>query len=224
MAEASNDTRGGDFAPHAATLDGDGDENEETSEVFLSVLVHHGQVGLSFYDSKDCTLHVMPDTVDNRDLSLLDRIIQELSPRVLITSAKQERSLARFIRALGSNPDYSPEIVVYPNADFGLEVSKQRLLSAHLPFLPPSITEKDRLPYLSSCIPFDSVLMVRTIGALLKCLDRRRVGVELEESSMPVPILQFLTYSLYDLKNLSSIWNSFIIVIGSIRIGLVYHQ
>ncbi|GAA6079277.1 mutS protein homolog 5 isoform X1 [Tachysurus ichikawai] len=198
MAESGTEARGGEFTSLAASLNGDEDEHEETSEVFLSVLVHHSQVGLSFYDSKDCTLHVMPDTLDNRDLSLLNRIIQELSPRVLITSAKQEGSLARFIRALGSNPDYRPEIVVYPNADFGQEVSKQRLLSAHLPFLPPSITEKDRLPYLSSCIPFDSVLMVRTIGALLKCLDRRRVGVELEESSMPVPILQFLTYTLAD--------------------------
>ncbi|XP_060744144.1 mutS protein homolog 5 [Tachysurus vachellii] len=198
MAESGTEVRGGEFTSWAASLNGDEDEHEETSEVFLSVLVHHSQVGLSFYDSKDCTLHVMPDTLDNRDLSLLDRIIQELSPRVLITSAKQEGSLARFIRALGSNPDYRPEIVVYPNADFGQEVSKQRLLSAHLPFLPPSIMEKDRLPYLSSCIPFDSVLMVRTIGALLKCLDRRRVGVELEDSSMPVPILQFLTYTLAD--------------------------
>ncbi|XP_047676987.1 mutS protein homolog 5 isoform X3 [Tachysurus fulvidraco] len=198
MAESGTEARGGEFTSWAASLNGDEDEHEETSEVLLSVLVHHNQVGLSFYDSKDCTLHVMPDTLDNRDLSLLDRIIQELSPRVLITSAKQEGSLARFIRALGSNPDYRPEIVVYPNADFGQEVSKQRLLSAHLPFLPPSITEKDRLPYLGSCIPFDSVLMVRTIGALLKCLDRRRVGVELEESSMPVPILQFLIYTLAD--------------------------
>ncbi|KAF5889927.1 mutS protein 5, partial [Clarias magur] len=198
MAEASIDnvTHVGDFASRDAGLDGD--ENEETSEVLLCVLVHHGQVGLSFYDSKDCSLNVMPDTVDNRDLSLLDRIVHELSPRVLITSAKQERSLSRFIRALASNPDYRQEIVVYPNANFGLEVSKQRLLSAHLPFLPPSITEKDRLTYLSSCISFDSVLMMRTIGALLKCLDRRRVGVELEESSVPVPILQFLTYSLSD--------------------------
>ncbi|KAK3560765.1 hypothetical protein QTP86_019211, partial [Hemibagrus guttatus] len=197
MAEASNEAQGD------VSVSLDGDESEETSEVFLSVLVHHGQVGLSFYDSKDCTLYVMADTVDNRDLSLLDRIIQELSPCVLITSAKQERSLVRFIRALGSNPDYRPEIVVYPNADFGLEVSKQRLLLAHLPFLPPSITEKDRIPYLSSLISFDSVLMaspidVRTIGALLKCLDRRRVGVELEESTMAVPILQFLTYTLAD--------------------------
>ncbi|XP_053363049.1 mutS protein homolog 5 [Clarias gariepinus] len=200
MAEASIDnvTQVGDFASRAAGLDGDENENEETSEVLLCVLVHHGQVGLSFYDSKDCSLNVMPDTVDNRDLSLLDRIVHELSPHVLITSAKQERSLSRFIRALASNPDCRPEIVVYPNANFGLEVSKQRLLAAHLPFLPQSITEKDRLTYLSSCIPFDSVLMMRTIGSLLKCLDRRRVGVELEERSVPVPILQFLTYSLSD--------------------------
>lgn len=38
---------------------------------------------------------------------------------------------------------------------------------------------------------------LRTIGALLKCLDRRRVGVELEDSSVGVPILQILTYKLY---------------------------
>lgn len=42
----------------------------------------------------------------------------------------------------------------------GLEVGKQRLLSAHLPLLPASITERDRMSYLSSCITFDSPLMV----------------------------------------------------------------
>uniref|UniRef100_A0A3Q3EP45 Uncharacterized protein n=1 Tax=Labrus bergylta TaxID=56723 RepID=A0A3Q3EP45_9LABR len=78
----------------------------------------------------------------------------------------------------------------------GLEVGKQRLLSAHLPFLPASITERDKLSYLSSCISFDSPLMMRAVGALLKCLDRRRVGVELEDSSVGVPILQFHAYTL----------------------------
>ncbi|XP_076832960.1 mutS protein homolog 5 isoform X2 [Brachyhypopomus gauderio] len=152
------------------SLNGD-EEDEEHSEVFLSVFVLHDQLGLSFYDSRDYTLHFMPDTKDSTDLHLLDR---------------------------GSNPDYRPEIVVYPNADFGVEVSKQRLLSAHLPFVPSSVTERDRISYLSSCVPFDSVIMLRTVGALLKCLDRRRVGVELEDSSVGVPVLQFLTYTLAD--------------------------
>uniref|UniRef100_W5K140 MutS protein homolog 5 n=1 Tax=Astyanax mexicanus TaxID=7994 RepID=W5K140_ASTMX len=175
-----------------------GDENEAPSEVLLSVFAQHGQVGLSFYDSKDCTLHFMPDTSDNRDLTILDKVIQEISPNVIITSAKQERNMAQFIKGLGSNPNYRQEIVVYPSANFRVEVSKQRLLSAHLPFLPSSITENEKIPYLSSCIPFDSVLMLRSIGGLLKCLDRRRVGVELEDSSVGVPILQLLTYTLND--------------------------
>ena len=42
----------------------------------------------------------------------------------------------------------------------GLEVGKQRLLSAHLPFLPASISESEKMSYLSSCISFDSPLMV----------------------------------------------------------------
>ncbi|KAJ8354533.1 hypothetical protein SKAU_G00221000 [Synaphobranchus kaupii] len=174
------------------------DEEELSSEVYLSVLVHNGKLGLSFYDSRDYTLHYMPDTVDNSDLQLLNKVVQEVCPSVLITSAKQERSMAEFIKAVSASSDYKPDIVLYPNVDFGLEVSKQRLLSAHLPSLPPSITEKERIPYLSSCLPFDCTLMLRSIGALLKCLDKRRVGVELEDSSVGVPIFQFQIYTLKD--------------------------
>uniref|UniRef100_A0A8C5FG24 DNA mismatch repair proteins mutS family domain-containing protein n=1 Tax=Gadus morhua TaxID=8049 RepID=A0A8C5FG24_GADMO len=178
-----------------ASLNGD-EEEEESPEVRDShcVLAQHGQVGLCFYDSKDYTLHYMADTPDSTDLNLLERVIQEISPHVIITSAKQERSMVRFMHTLGSIPDYKPEVVTYPCVDFGLEVSKQRLLSAHLPFLPASIT--DRLSYLTSYMSFDSPLMLRSLGALLKCLDRRRVGVELEDSSVGVPILQFHTYTL----------------------------
>ncbi|XP_060905407.1 mutS protein homolog 5 [Labrus mixtus] len=165
-------------------------------QVLLSVFAQHGQVALCFYDSNDSSLHYMKDTPDNYELHLLARVIQELSPNVIITSAKQEHCMTRFLQKLGANPDYKPEVVIYPFVDFGLEVGKQRLLSAHLPFLPASITERDKLSYLSSCISFDSPLMLRAVGALLKCLDRRRVGVELEDSSVGVPILQFRAYTL----------------------------
>ncbi|XP_035493233.2 mutS protein homolog 5 isoform X3 [Scophthalmus maximus] len=174
-----------------------GDEEEEDSPaVLLSVLAQHGQVGLCFYHSEDSTLHYMIDTPDNHELHLLARVIQEVSPNLIITSAKQERCMTLFLQQLGSNPDYKPEVVTYPYADFGLEVSKQRLFAAYLPFLPPSISERDKMSYLSSCISFESPLMLRTVGALLKCLDRRRVGVELEDSSVRVPILQFNAYTL----------------------------
>uniref|UniRef100_A0A3P8RTP1 MutS protein homolog 5 n=1 Tax=Amphiprion percula TaxID=161767 RepID=A0A3P8RTP1_AMPPE len=118
----------------------------------------------------------MVDTPDNHELHLLTRI-QEVSPHVIITSAKQERCMTRYLQEL-------------------LEVGKQRLLSANLPFLPSCISDRDRMSYLSSCISFDSPLMLRAVGALLKCLDRRRVGVELEDSSVGVPILQFHAYTV----------------------------
>ncbi|XP_066516278.1 mutS protein homolog 5 isoform X2 [Hoplias malabaricus] len=185
-----------DLQYRPASLDGDENDGPSEYKIFLSVLVCQCQVGLSFYDSRDCTLHFMPDKIDNRDLQLLDRVIQEISPNVIITSAKQEQYVAQFIKGLASNPDYKPEIVVYPSADFGIEVCKQRLQSAHIPFLPASISEKERILYLSSCISFDSVTMLRSIGGLLKCLYRRRVGVELEDSNVGVPILQLCPYTL----------------------------
>ncbi|KAF7669713.1 hypothetical protein LDENG_00147140 [Lucifuga dentata] len=188
--------RGGEGAGFAPSINGEEEEEQESPEVLLSVLVQQGHLGLCFYDSKDCSLHYMADTPDDYKLHLLTRVIQEVSPHVIITSAKQERSMTCFLQQLGSNPDYNPEIVTYPYVDFGLEVSKQRLLSSTLPFLPSSISEREKMSYLSSCICFDSPLMLRAVGALLKCLDRRRVGVELEDSSIGVPILQFHAYTL----------------------------
>lgn len=49
----------------------------------------------------------------------------------------------------------------------GLEVGKQRLLSAHLPFLPASISESEKMSYLSSCISFDSPLMVSHLSTYI---------------------------------------------------------
>ncbi|XP_030014274.1 mutS protein homolog 5 [Sphaeramia orbicularis] len=190
------------FSPAGTDID---DEDEEDSpEVLLSVTVQHGQVGLSFYESKDSSLNYMLDTPDNYELHLLTRVIQEVKPNVLIISAKQESSMTRFLQQLATNPDYKPEVVTYPYVDFGLEVGKQRLLSAHLPFLPVSLSEREKMSYLSSCISFDSPLMLRAVGALLKCLDRRRVGVELEDSSIGVPILQFNSYTLKGVVKIDS--------------------
>uniref|UniRef100_A0A3B3TXS7 MutS protein homolog 5 n=1 Tax=Poecilia latipinna TaxID=48699 RepID=A0A3B3TXS7_9TELE len=173
-----------------------------------SVLVQRGQLGLCFYDSGDSSLHYMVDSPDNYELHLLSRVIQEVRPHIILTSAKQERCLTQYLQQLGSDPHYKPEVVTYPYVDFGLEVGKQRLLSAHLPFLPPCISERDKMSYLSSCITFDSPLMLRAVGALLKCLDRRRVGVELEDSTVGVPILKEVVYIDRDTYSVLQIFKS----------------
>ncbi|XP_021164522.2 mutS protein homolog 5 [Fundulus heteroclitus] len=195
MAVAREDPRGSlVFGAPGRNLEEE--EEDDQAAVLLSVLVQQGQLGLCFYNSENSSLHYMVDSPDNKELHLLSRVIQEVRPHLILTSAKQERCLTQYLQQLGSDPHYRPEVVTYPYVDFGLEVGKQRLLSAHLPFLPPHISERDKMSYLSSCITFDSPLMLRAVGALLKCLDRRRVGVELEDSSVGVPILQFNAYTL----------------------------
>ncbi|XP_069491252.1 mutS protein homolog 5 isoform X2 [Ambystoma mexicanum] len=68
--------------------------------------------------------------------------------------------------------------------------------------MPSHLTETERILYLSSVIPFDSPTMVRALGGLLKFLERRRIGVELEDLTVGVPILAFKKFSLTHIVNM----------------------
>nr|XP_011767136.1 mutS protein homolog 5 isoform X4 [Macaca nemestrina] len=88
----------------------------------------------------------------------------------------------------------------------GLEISKQRLLSGNYSFIPDSMTATEKILFLSSIIPFDCLLtipsQVRALGGLLKFLGRRRIGVELEDYNVSVPILGFKKFMLTHLVNI----------------------
>ncbi|XP_070312872.1 mutS protein homolog 5 isoform X5 [Odocoileus virginianus] len=84
----------------------------------------------------------------------------------------------------------------------GLEISKQRLLSGNYSFIPDSMTTTEKILFLSSIIPFDCLLMVRALGGLLKFLGRRRIGVELEDYNVSVPILGFKKFVLTHLVSI----------------------
>ncbi|XP_069707076.1 mutS protein homolog 5 [Phaenicophaeus curvirostris] len=181
-------------------------EDQECSETHMSVLWYAGQLAITYYDTEDCSIYFMPDVADNEDLKLLQKVIEEVSPRCIVTSAKQDQNIAKFLTNLTTNNGdkdiRKPEIVLFPNIDFGLEVSKQRILSRQFPFIPSHMTATEKILYLSSIIPFESPLMIRALGGLLKFLDRRRIGVELEDSTTAVPILAFKKYVLSDTVNM----------------------
>uniref|UniRef100_A0A452UEB4 MutS homolog 5 n=1 Tax=Ursus maritimus TaxID=29073 RepID=A0A452UEB4_URSMA len=84
----------------------------------------------------------------------------------------------------------------------GLEISKQRLLSGNYAFIPDSMTTTEKILFLSSVIPFDCLLTVRALGGLLKFLGRRRIGVELEDYNVSVPILGFKKFVLTHLVSI----------------------
>ncbi|XP_061003045.1 mutS protein homolog 5 isoform X4 [Dama dama] len=181
------------------------EEEEEPAEIHLCVLWNSGYLGIAYYDTSDSTIHFMPDAPDHESLKLLQRVLDEIDPRSVVTSAKQDENMTRFLRKLASQEHREPkrpEIIFLPNVDFGLEISKQRLLSGNYSFIPDSMTTTEKILFLSSIIPFDSLLMVRALGGLLKFLGRRRIGVELEDYNVSVPILGFKKFVLTHLVSI----------------------
>ncbi|XP_047590537.1 mutS protein homolog 5 isoform X5 [Lutra lutra] len=185
---------------------GEAEENEqELAETHLCVLWASGYLGIAYYDTSDSTIHFMPDAPDQESLRLLQRVLDEINPRSIVTSAKQDENMTRFLGKLASQEHREPkrpEIVFLPSVDFGLEISKQRLLSGNYAFIPDSMTATEKILFLSSIIPFDSILTVRALGGLLKFLGRRRIGVELEDYNVSVPILGFKKFVLTHLVSI----------------------
>ncbi|XP_072189426.1 mutS protein homolog 5 [Excalfactoria chinensis] len=180
------------------------EEEQECSETHMSVLWYAGEFAVAYYDTEDCSVYFMPDTPDNEGLELLQKVTGEVHPKCIVTSAKQDQNIANFLTNLADSASDKGkiEIVLFPNIDFGLEVSKQRILSRQFPFIPSHMTATEKILYLSSVIPFESPLVIRALGGLLKYLDRRRVGVELEESSVVVPVLAFRKFVLSETVNI----------------------
>ncbi|XP_034380438.1 mutS protein homolog 5 isoform X4 [Arvicanthis niloticus] len=160
------------------------EDEEEPAEIHLCVLWSSGYLGIAYYDTSDSTIHFMPDAPDHESLKLLQRVLDEVNPQSVVTSAKQDEAMTRFLGKLGP------------------EISKQRLLSGNYTFISESMTATEKILFLSSVIPFDCVLTVRALGGLIKFLSRRRIGVELEDYSVGVPILGFKKFVLTHLVSI----------------------
>ncbi|XP_036023970.1 mutS protein homolog 5 isoform X1 [Onychomys torridus] len=181
------------------------EEEEEPAEIHLCVLWSSGYLGIAYYDTSDSTIHFMPDAPDHESLKLLQRVLDEVNPQSIVTSAKQDETMTQFLGKLASQEHREPkrpEIILLPSVDFGPEISKQRLLSGNYSFIPDSMTATEKILFLSSIVPFDCVLTVRALGGLLKFLSRRRVGVELEDQNVGVPILGFKKFVLTHLVSI----------------------
>ncbi|XP_023378833.1 mutS protein homolog 5 isoform X2 [Pteropus vampyrus] len=181
------------------------DDAEEQAEIHLCVLWNSGYLGIAYYDTSDYIIHFMPDAPDHESLKLLQRVLDEINPQSVVTSAKQDENMTQFLEKLASQEHREPkrpEIIFLPNVDFGLEISKQRLLSGNYSFIPDSMTTTEKILFLSSIIPFDCLLTVRALGGLLKFMGRRRIGVELEDYNVSVPILGFKKFVLAHLVSI----------------------
>ncbi|XP_038048492.1 mutS protein homolog 5-like isoform X2 [Patiria miniata] len=200
-------------------IDGEEDENQ----THLSVVWHGGQLGAAYYDGETAEIHMMRDSAEPDTFTLLKQVFHQVQPKFIVTSATADERFLKAVKDLqggkdttstvgdirqtssvsGPGTDGEPDssmgdnqLQLLPSLDYTLEVCKRRILAMSLPSIPEHFTEEDRTIFFSSLIPFDCLCMVRAVGGLLKYLEKRRVGVELEGYNVRVPVLSIRMFSL----------------------------
>ncbi|XP_061413891.1 mutS protein homolog 5 isoform X1 [Lethenteron reissneri] len=191
--------------------------DQPQAQVVLSIMWSGRILGMAFYDSEDGNVYYINDTPDTDNNSLLKRVISQLNPTCIITSAKQKDSFFKML----ANPDgevgekNAPEgdggeqvdgreqgsynVEVLPSLNFLVEAGKQRILNTNLPGMLPDLTEQERIYHFVKMVPFDNSYMLCAMGALLKYVEQKRVGVELENKDVRVPIMAFRIFMPEDI-------------------------
>ncbi|XP_031553158.1 mutS protein homolog 5-like [Actinia tenebrosa] len=147
----------------------------------------------------------MMDIVETNDFEILKRVKDQVNPDIIITSSKQDERFLAILRGIeGENNEETmfkaTEVEILPTIDFSLEVCKRRIISINgLPGMSEHFNDMERNVFFSSLIPFDNINMVRAAGALIKYLEKKRFGLELEDLDVPVPILALKVFSLKDM-------------------------
>eukprot|EP00117_Sycon_ciliatum_P044016 scpid29967/ scgid31801/ MutS protein homolog 5 len=172
-------------------LELDGDDNEQMEEVYLSILCTGGKLGAAVFDTTTLQLRVFTDVAEDADHACMQGILTQVKPTTVICSSKQDENIQRYLK------DLKVKLDVLPSIDFGLQASKRRLMTlTTLPGLKDDMTEDERMIYMTSLVPMDNINMVQASGALIKYLDRKRVGVELDDPHIPVPIMSLKVCSV----------------------------
>jgi DNA mismatch repair protein MSH5 len=175
----------------------DDDIIEETNEMYLSLIWTNNHLGASYYDSNRQIIFHLDDIQESNKFEIIYLLIADLKPICVIVSAKTDEILIKYLK---ENIDEN-RILLVANNDYNYEHGKKRIMQLKLKkFLKLNITDDtERYIYFSSFLNFESVLMIRSIGALLKYLDKNRIGVQLEEMTIHTPIVTFKSIKLDDI-------------------------
>ncbi|XP_032221965.2 mutS protein homolog 5 isoform X2 [Nematostella vectensis] len=194
-----------DITSHRENIAFDESDEETNIKTIMCTVWSGSKLGVAYYDTFSSKLHLMMDIVETSDFQFLKRVQEQINPDIIVTSSKQEE---RFIAVLqgkeGENNDeqlcQQTDVEVLPAIDFTVDACKRRIIALNgLPGMPQHFTDMERTIYMTSLVPFDNVNMVRAAGALLKYLEKKRFGQELEDPDVHVPILDLVVFSIDDM-------------------------
>ena len=78
-------------------------------------------------------------------------------------------------------------------SEFSYEQCKRRVLNVILPGISKDMTEIEKKFYMTSILPFDCTCAIRSLGGLLRFLEKKRIGIGLEDKDTQTPIASIET-------------------------------
>ncbi|ELT91413.1 hypothetical protein CAPTEDRAFT_89832 [Capitella teleta] len=177
--------------------------NPLITQVFMSVVWRAGQLSVAYYDVNSSQLHLMPDTLDSwHDHHIMTTVLKQVQPTCIIVSSKQDDNFVRMLKHASCSEctllEVTDTVFIMPS----LRRNRQRLFALKLSSMPSHFTVAEKKMYINSLIPMDNERMIQAGGALMKYVDKLRVGVELESNRVRVPVLNISVFSLDNLMML----------------------
>ena len=178
------------------TNDAEDDCETIDNEIYLCFYWLNNRLGSSYYDSNRQIVYYMEDIEEKDNFELIKLLISDLKPYKIIISAKVDESLINYLKVVNES-----QLVLLPNNDFNYDYSKSRIYEVRLKQTSNLHLNEfnERVIYYSSLLNFESKLMIRSIGALVKYLEKERVNVQLEDSSIQTPIQTFKSMNIDNL-------------------------
>lgn len=184
-----------DYSEFDVCLDDSNEIDDSENEIYLSLYWLNNTLGASYYDSNKQFIYYLQDVQETHPkFETISLLLKDMQPKFIILSAKSDDALIDYIK-LNFNENL---INLMPNNDFNYDICKKRIFELKLKvFDDLNLTEEnERYIYFKTFLNFESQFMIRSMGALVKYLDKNRINVQLEERSIMTPIFAFKSISL----------------------------
>ncbi|XP_039261578.2 mutS protein homolog 5-like [Styela clava] len=104
--------------------------DEDQPEIIMTILWYGGRLGAAYYDSDSAIVHILLDTLETDSFTLPRRLVDELHPSTIVTSAKQDERFINLLKKLTGTADDEVEGVLNSSVASPQTERLQRVLNS----------------------------------------------------------------------------------------------